>query len=382
MQIGDKMAKILITSNGISKRNEVVDNLFTDYCNAKKVCVIANAANINSNNFVNREVVKTNLIGVGATAVDVVNLNIVTVNALSKYDVLYIMGGKLEDLVRAFREVNTRDVFQKFLENGVIITEGEGTIALCENFKYYYEINGKVSLMPDNETYEGLGFIKYKVYPHFNLLGDILKKKIADYNFEHTSNIITRIADGEYVEIDNFDEAPELTMTYFENGEKTYRNDGIVSIKEKGLYYGLVGMWIINSKGQILLQKRSANKKSNPNMWAMCAGHIQTCETYDEAVIRETREEIGLRLEKKDIKPLLEIADGAKLYKGYYTLCDWAIQNFKRQESEVSELKWIDFETFKTMYKKGDETIVFKKCEVYDTEIRKLSRAVAKLKTK
>ena len=117
------MAKILITSNGISKRNEVVDNLFTDYCNAKKVCVIANAANINSNNFVNREVVKRNLIGVGATAVDVVNLNIVTVNALSKYDVLYIMGGKLEDLVRAFREVNTRDVFSPFSKY-VIVSSG------------------------------------------------------------------------------------------------------------------------------------------------------------------------------------------------------------------------------------------------------------------
>ncbi len=376
------MAKIIVTSNGISKRTPVIDELFMSYCNGKKVCVIANAANINSNNFVNREVVKTNLLSIGATAVDVVNLNIVTINAVLKYDVLYIMGGKLQDLVRAFREVNTREVFTKFLEQGVIITEGEGTIALAENFKYYYETNGKVNLMPDNETYEGLGFIKYKIYPHYNLLGDILKKKIADYNYEHTNNIITRIADGEYVEIDNFEDFPELTMCYSENGEKLYRNEGIVKIKEQGMFYGLVGMWVINSKGQILLQKRSANKRSNPNMWAMCAGHIQTCETYEEAVIRETREEIGLRLEKKDFKPLIDLTAGSKLYKGYYTHCDWAIQNFRRQESEVSELKWIDFEEFKAMYKKGDETIVFKKSETSDAEFRKLGRVVAKLKTK
>ena len=376
------MAKILVTSNGISKRTPVIDELFTTYCAGKKVCVIANAANINSNNFVNREVVKRNLISVGAVAVDVVNLNIVTINTLLRYDVLYIMGGKPEDLNRAFREVNTKEVLTKFLEQGVIITEGEGTIALVDNFKYYYEINGKLNLMPDNETYEGLGFIKYKVYPHFNLLGDLLKRKIADYNFEHTNSIITRIADGEYIEIDDFEQSLELTMTYSENGEKTYCNDNILSIKEKGLYYGLVGMWIINSKGQVLLQKRSANKKSNPNMWAMCAGHIQTCETYEEAVIRETREEVGLRLENKDFKPLIDLTARPKLYKGYYTLCDWAIQNFKRQESEVSELKWIDFETFKAMYKKGDETIVFKKSETSDAEFRKLGRIVAKLKTK
>lgn len=376
------MAKIILTSNGIAKRTVAIDELFNTYCNGKKVCVIANAANINSNNFINREVVKRNLIELGASAVDVVNLNIVTINTIPKYDVLYIMGGKLEDLIRAFREVNTKEVFTKFLEQGVIITEGEGTIALCDNFKYYYEINGKVNYMPDNETYEGLGFIKYKVYPHYNLLGDILKKKIIDYNFEHTNSIITRIADGEYVELNNLDEFPELTMCYFENGEKTYRNESFIKIKEEGLYYGLVGMWIINSKGQILLQKRSANKKSNPNMWAMCAGHIQTCETYEEAVIRETREEVGLRLEKKDFKPLIDLIAGPKIYKGYYTLCDWAIQNFKKQESEVAELKWIDFEEFKAMYKRGDETIVFKKSETSDAEFRKLGRVVAKLKTK
>ena len=53
--------------------------------NIKNVCVIANAANINSNNFVNREVVRKNLLEIGAESVDVVNLNIVTINNLHKF---------------------------------------------------------------------------------------------------------------------------------------------------------------------------------------------------------------------------------------------------------------------------------------------------------
>ena len=382
MQIGDKMTKIIITSNGISKRNPVMDELFSTYCGGKSVCVIANAANINSGNFVNREVVKKNLLELGALQVDVINLNIVTINSLFKYNVVYIMGGKLEDLERAIRELNTREILAKFIETGVIICEGEGAIALTEDFKYYYEINNKLSLMPDSETYKGLGFIKYKIYPKYNLLGDFVKKKILDYNHEHIGDAITRLEDGEYILIDNLEEFPELTMCYDENGTKLYRNEGIVKIKEEGMYYGLVGMWVINSKGQVLLQKRNADKKSNPNMWAICAGHIQTCESYEEAVVREAREELGLRLEKKDYTHFVDLSVGSKLYKGYYTLCDWAIQNFKRQESEVSELKWVDFEEFKNMYKKGDETIVFKKCEAFDTEFRKLGRIVAKLKTK
>lgn len=71
---------------------------------------------------------------------------------------------------------------------------------------------------------------------------------------------------------------------------------------QKGFYHKAVVIFIINSKGEILLQQRSANKKLWPNLWDITAGgHVLKDEFGYEAVIRETKEEIGLDLEVHDL---------------------------------------------------------------------------------
>lgn len=56
----------------------------------------------------------------------------------------------------------------------------------------------------------------------------------------------------------------------------------------------IVHLLVKNSKGDLLLQKRSANKKSYPLHWSMSVGgHVQSGETYREAAIREAQEELG-----------------------------------------------------------------------------------------
>lgn len=50
-----------------------------------------------------------------------------------------------------------------------------------------------------------------------------------------------------------------------------------------------------NSKGQLLLHQRSANKKAYPLYWSgAAAGHLNAGETYDQAAHREMHEEIGV----------------------------------------------------------------------------------------
>ena len=58
-----------------------------------------------------------------------------------------------------------------------------------------------------------------------------------------------------------------------------------------------VHVWIINTEGEFLIQKRSANKKKFPNMWSMMGGAVLSGETSEEACIRETDEELGIMLE-------------------------------------------------------------------------------------
>jgi len=63
------------------------------------------------------------------------------------------------------------------------------------------------------------------------------------------------------------------------------------------LLHPVVHLHIINSTGDIMLQKRASTKKIQPGKWDTCVGgHISYGEDYDEALRRETYEETGLRL--------------------------------------------------------------------------------------
>ena len=93
------------------------------------------------------------------------------------------------------------------------------------------------------------------------------------------------------------------------------------------LFYWAVGIFLINNKKQVLLQKRGANKKIKPNMWAMCAGHVKANEEIEIAAIRELNEEIGLNVSINDLH-LLESMEVQKMDKNshltrfYYVLCN------------------------------------------------------------
>lgn len=107
-----------------------------------------------------------------------------------------------------------------------------------------------------------------------------------------------------------------------------------------GYYVDVVGVVIINNKNEVLLQKRSKNKRNNPGKWGICGGKIDAGESTIDAGIRETFEEIGVILNKDDFK-LLNIAKSEKVYfTVYYVKNNIDINKCKIQEKEVEELKY------------------------------------------
>lgn len=72
---------------------------------------------------------------------------------------------------------------------------------------------------------------------------------------------------------------------------------------KKGLWHRAVYGFIIDDKGNILLQRRSNNKKLWPNMWDVTVGgHVETGEFGRQALIREVKEELGIEIPKEQIK--------------------------------------------------------------------------------
>jgi isopentenyl-diphosphate delta-isomerase len=129
---------------------------------------------------------------------------------------------------------------------------------------------------------------------------------------------------------------------------------------KNGWYHNTIHLWLFTSKGDILLQQRSHKKTIYPLLWDVSvAGHIDSGETFIEAALRETQEEIGLELQPECLKKI-----GVRLYESSYA--DGAIQDNEfhqvyiaelkveldkliPQETEVEALKLVSFQEFETL---------------------------------
>ncbi|MCR6656105.1 MAG: NUDIX domain-containing protein [Opitutus sp.] len=64
-----------------------------------------------------------------------------------------------------------------------------------------------------------------------------------------------------------------------------------------GWLHRAVHVLIRNQKGEVFLQKRSMLKDKSPGLWdSSCSGHVDAGEDYDQAVVRELGEELGLHV--------------------------------------------------------------------------------------
>ncbi|WP_413532447.1 isopentenyl-diphosphate Delta-isomerase [Empedobacter brevis] len=65
-----------------------------------------------------------------------------------------------------------------------------------------------------------------------------------------------------------------------------------------GLLHRAFSVFVFNSKGELLIQQRAANKYHSPTLWTnTCCSHPRENETYEEAAHRRLQEEMGFDCE-------------------------------------------------------------------------------------
>lgn len=79
----------------------------------------------------------------------------------------------------------------------------------------------------------------------------------------------------------------------------------------------LCGVYLMTTDGRILLMKRAVERKLFPDMWEVPGGHVDPQETPATAIIRETEEETGLRIDGEGLREL-----GRFTYKHNGTMFD------------------------------------------------------------
>ena len=76
---------------------------------------------------------------------------------------------------------------------------------------------------------------------------------------------------------------------------------------EKGEYYLFVKLILINGKGEVLLQQRKADAHIWPDKWDFAAGGGAIAgETSQQAIERESFEEIGFKKDFTEIRPFFQ----------------------------------------------------------------------------
>ena len=148
---------------------------------------------------------------------------------------------------------------------------------------------------------------------------------------------------------------------------------------EEGKFHRTAHIWIINNNKELLLQKRSATKKSHPNCWDISgAGHIKAGETVIEGAIRELKEELGVEIKEEELE-FISIVKSVKNPKNhefqyvYLLNRNNKIEDYIFEDKEVSEVKYIYFEELEKMVADRVEGLL-----IHEEEYEKLFEYIRK----
>lgn len=111
-----------------------------------------------------------------------------------------------------------------------------------------------------------------------------------------------------------------------------------------GEYHIAVEIWIVDSNGRFLIQKRSSTCLLYPGIWSLTAGRIQAGEDSFDGIIRETKEELGLDISRKELKHIARLnrEDGSHMiWDVFLVRRDIKEEELFPDEQEVAEVKWV-----------------------------------------
>lgn len=134
-------------------------------------------------------------------------------------------------------------------------------------------------------------------------------------------------------------------------------NDEAIGVEEKlkthllGALHRAFSIFIFNSAGQLLLQKRTGTKYHSKGLWSnSCCGHPRPGESTAEAARRRLYEEMGFSCEVREVFKFIYYA---KLDGGLFEHeCDHVLVGRfdgepEPSRDEVDEWKWVDLTTLR-----------------------------------
>ena len=111
-------------------------------------------------------------------------------------------------------------------------------------------------------------------------------------------------------------------------------------------YFVVTG--IVKNNGKVLILKKSPRDWNYPNKWSFCSGYVKEFESAEDTVVREIREETGLRAKILKKGKLFQKDDKnkGKSWVIMPFLCQVKSQKVKL-DSENVESRWVNHKELK-----------------------------------
>lgn len=120
-----------------------------------------------------------------------------------------------------------------------------------------------------------------------------------------------------------------------------------------GEHHLVVHVWLINSAGRVLIQRRSPRLRLMPGVWAATGGSAIAGEDSMAAVRRELKEELGLSLQPEEFELVGRVLRRNSLCDVFIVRKDAAVPNLRLQKEEVADARWVTLDQLRTMIENG-----------------------------
>lgn len=117
-----------------------------------------------------------------------------------------------------------------------------------------------------------------------------------------------------------------------------------------GTYHIVVGVWVVNSRGELLITLRSDLKEKYPGLWENTYGSLLAGENSKSGAVRELYEETGIHISEDELTYCCTTKGKTSFVDMYMLNYDVPIYKLKMQKGETVAAKWVTFDEFEKMF--------------------------------
>jgi len=118
---------------------------------------------------------------------------------------------------------------------------------------------------------------------------------------------------------------------------------------QAGQYHLVVHIWVMDSRGRLLIQKRAADLRFMPGMWAATGGSAVAGEDSLTAARRELAEELGILTYPGELSFMGRLRRRNSHCDMWLLRSDLPVEALHLQQEEVARAMWVTWEKLTVM---------------------------------